>query len=295
MRGHLRLRVRVATRETPTQNASELTIVLMSRPLTAAKREATTDYKCNRPGAELDHARKEDGGDSHCAVRPAQVLPTTFRWSPTQGIVGILAEPGDQPTPFQAADAAAQRNQPTEQGRGGHRDRQMKTKRRGIERADGRAGCDLVASARRSTWVARQAQTGDACPVRSWLLKRIPLLIAAGGAVFVLLSVSITADPTLPIIDGWLDPSDTRTAAKAVLVVGVFFVVLVLAGCVERWSIRGTPNRFAGPFGFQLDWTPEDAKELREIYDSLQAAQKSAADLIQETAKRVRKLERRAS
>jgi hypothetical protein len=124
------------------------------------------------------------------------------------------------------------------------------------------------------------------------LARSLPLLLSAAAAGVVLFTASITADPSFPLVDGFLDPPDTRTAAKVALVVAVFFLVLIGMSITLRFIERGNPNSFQF-FGFQLDWTPEQATELRGQYEALSQTQQETALLLQDTIRRVKQLEDR--
>lgn len=126
-----------------------------------------------------------------------------------------------------------------------------------------------------------------------WVLERLPLAVALAVTVFALLEFEIRDDPKLPLIHTWLSPADAKLVAKALLLVLTFVVAYVFAVIIWRSLLSATPTRLKGPLGFELDWTPEDAKDLREVDERQQEDIKKLAKLVRELAGKVSKLEKR--
>ncbi len=126
-----------------------------------------------------------------------------------------------------------------------------------------------------------------------WVADRLPLFLALAAGGYALVEFEITQDPKLPLIETWLSRGDARVAAKALLVAAVFVVVYVVAAIAWRSLVHATPTRLKGPLGFELDWTPEDAKGLRDVDERQQEDLDKLAKLVQDMAAKVRALERR--
>jgi hypothetical protein len=126
----------------------------------------------------------------------------------------------------------------------------------------------------------------------NWVLKRVSLIVALAVTLAALIATSVHGNPNMPLIDGWLDPDDERLAAEALLLILIFLLTLLLTSIVQRYVERGSPNSFKG-WMFELDWTPEGAAEMRDIYQRLQADQQETAQLLQATVTRIQALEKK--
>ncbi|HEV3000221.1 MAG TPA: hypothetical protein VGW75_05720 [Solirubrobacteraceae bacterium] len=130
-------------------------------------------------------------------------------------------------------------------------------------------------------------------PPVHWMLDRLPLAVASAATVYALLEFEIADHPKLPVIDGWLSAQDARVVAKAVLLAGVFVAVYIVAAIAWRSLLHATPTRLKGPLGFELDWSPEDAKGLRDVDERQQDDLDKLATLVRDLAAKVKTLERR--
>jgi hypothetical protein len=116
--------------------------------------------------------------------------------------------------------------------------------------------------------------------------------MAAAATVYALFAFDIQQDPELPLIDSWLEPDDARVVAKALLMALVFIVVYLIVAVAWRSLLHAAPGRIKGPLGFELDWTPEDAKDLREVDERQQEDVDRLTRLVSDLARAVKRLER---
>ncbi|HEV2813271.1 MAG TPA: hypothetical protein VGW10_08475 [Solirubrobacteraceae bacterium] len=128
----------------------------------------------------------------------------------------------------------------------------------------------------------------------AWFLRRVPLWLAIAAATYAALEWEIRTGADVPLLDTWLDSRDLRVAATLLLVMGVFGLALLVATAVWGYLLQAMPSRIQLPLGLELDWTPEDAKALREIDEKQQQDIDQTIKLVRDLAADVKRLQRGA-